>query len=133
MRALSFLLAFCCVFAGIQAMSQTGIFIVPPQYAAGVGPLAVAVGDFNGDGKPDLAVSNNCPVGGCGGNLPSTVSILLGNGDGTFQPHVDYPVGSPTGVAVGDFNGDGKPDLAVANGDSVAILLGNGDGTFQAA
>ena len=119
--------AVLCLLPGFQSVAQNGIFVVPPQYAAGVGPLAVAVGDFNGDGKPDLAVSNNC-AGGCG-----TVSFLLGNGDGTFQPPVDYPVGSPAGLAVGDFNGDGKLDLAVANGDSVAILLGNGDGTFQVA
>jgi hypothetical protein len=133
MRARFCLVVGVCLLATIPAVAQTGIFVVPTQYAAGGGPLAVAVGDFNGDGKLDLAVSNNCPVSGCGGNLPSTVSILLGNGEGTFQPHVDYPVGSPAGVAVADFNDDGKLDLAVANLGSVAILLGNGDGTFQAA
>ncbi len=88
-------------------------------------PTSVAVGDFNGDGKLDLAVTNrssNC------------VSILLGNGDGTFQTQVPYPTQtSPDSVAIGDFNGDGKLDLAVANGGSmtVSILLGNGDGTFR--
>ncbi|MFZ0817532.1 MAG: VCBS repeat-containing protein, partial [Candidatus Sulfotelmatobacter sp.] len=123
-----------CLFAGIQVAAQTSIFEVPPQYAAGLGPTAVAVGDFNGDGKLDLAVSDNCPASGCGSNPSSTVSILLGNGDGTFQPPVSYAVGDiPAGVVVGDFNGDGKLDLAVLTSDFVAILLGNGDGTFQAA
>ena len=96
-------------------------------YAVGAGPISVAVGDFNGDGKPDLVVVNQ------GSN---TVSVLLGNGEGTFQPAVDYAVGtSPYSVAVGDFNGDGKLDLAVADGgnDNVGVLLGNGDGTFQPA
>jgi autotransporter-associated beta strand protein len=63
------------------------------------------------------------------------VSILLGNGNGGFQTGGDYPVGAnPESVAVGDFNGDGNTDLAVANGlsNTVSILLGNGDGTFQA-
>ena len=65
------------------------------------------MGDFNGDGKPDLAVANS------GSN---NVSVLLGNGDGTFQAAVNYAAGNaPNSVAVGDFNGDGKADLAVAN------------------
>ncbi len=95
--------------------------------ATGAAPETVATGDFNGDGKLDVVVANN---------NSDSVSILLGNGDGTFQPHVDYPVGSaPSTVLVGDFNGDGILDLAVRNQSSstVSILLGNGDGTFQAA
>ncbi|MGH9431520.1 MAG: FG-GAP-like repeat-containing protein, partial [Terriglobia bacterium] len=94
------------------------------------GPTAVVTADFNKDGKLDLAVAAG-----------SGVSILLGNGDGTFQPHVDYATGlNPRSVVAADFNGDGNPDLVVANsGDSsdpfamVSVLLGNGDGTFQAA
>ncbi len=93
-------------------------------YATGSTPWGVAVGDFNGDGKLDLAITN-------GGD--NTVSILLGNGDGTFQPRVDYPTGTrPTSVVVGDFNRDGKPDLAISTLDNtVNVLLGNGDGTFR--
>jgi hypothetical protein len=84
------------------------------------------VGDFNGDAKPDLAVANE---------NPSNVSILLGNGNGTFQAAANFGVGSqPTSVVVGDFNGDGTLDLAVGNEAStnVSILLGKGDGTFLA-
>ena len=64
------------------------------------------------------------------------MSVLLGNGNGTFQAAVNYAAGTyPYSVAVGDFNGDGKADLAVANygSDNVSVLLGNGNGTFQAA
>ena len=84
----------------------------------------MAVGDFNGDGKLDLVVANE---------LSNNVSILLGNGDGTFQAAVSYGAGM-TLFAVADFNGDGKLDLAVANieNDYVSILLGNGNGTFKA-
>ena len=99
----------------------------PQVYTVGNYPRSVATGDFNGDGKLDLAVANY---------TDSTISILLGNGDGTFQAAVDYAVGSdPISVAVGDFNGDGKPDLVVVcNATSVlSVLLGNGDGTFPPA
>lgn len=101
------------------------------SYSAGNTPHSVAVGDFNGDGIPDLAVAD------FGSNM---VSILIGTGAGAFQQPVSYPVGPyPGSVAVGDFNRDGALDLAVANtndyqsGGGVSVLLGNGDGTFQAA
>jgi hypothetical protein len=95
--------------------------------ATATGPSSVATADFNGDGKLDVVVTNS------GSN---NISILLGNGNGTFQAAINYPSGTnPLSVAVGDFNGDGKLDLVVANHDSkdVSIFLGKGDGTFQAA
>ncbi|MEO8680596.1 MAG: FG-GAP-like repeat-containing protein [Vicinamibacterales bacterium] len=108
-----------------------GTFGVMVNYgvATGWGPSSMALGDVNGDGTPDLAVASSY--------LPN-VSILLGNGNGTFAPAVNYSVGTdPSSVAIGDVNGDGKPDLAVANPDfasnTVSILLGNGHGTFATA
>src|SRR5262249_49578111 len=70
-----------------------------------------------------------------GNSSANTLSVLLGNGSGSFQPRTDYITGtSPSGVAVGDLNGDGKADLVVVNegAKSFSLLLGNGDGTFQA-
>jgi hypothetical protein len=95
-------------------------------------PFGVAVGDFNGDGHLDLVVSH----ANFGSPARTTVSVLLGNGDGTFARPVDYPVGaSARSVAVGDFTGDGILDIVTANlGDNtVSVLLGNGDGTLQSA
>ncbi|HXN45590.1 MAG TPA: VCBS repeat-containing protein [Bryobacteraceae bacterium] len=97
-------------------------------FTVGTKPMSVAVGDFNGDGKPDLAIANG----------DGTVTVLLGNGSGGFAaaPGSPFPAGSgPSSVAVGDFNGDGKPDLAIAdyNGNNVTVLLGDGTGRFTAA
>ncbi len=106
-----------------------GTFQAPVTYPAGAAPFAVVVGDFNGDGNADLAVTSTTLAGSVG-----LVSILLGNGDGTFQAQHSYPTGpdQPGVIALADFNGDGKVDLAITNGANVSILRGNGDGTFQA-
>src|SRR5215469_9392963 len=108
--------------------STTFAAVMAPSFLTDNEPASVAVGDFNGDGKLDLAVGGSTAI--------SVVSIYLGNGDGTFQPAVSYGSGSGFGsVAIGDFNGDGKWDLAVTDSgnNNVSIFLGNGNGTFRTA
>lgn len=100
-------------------------FVAKADFLVGPSPTAVATADLNSDGKPDLVVLN--------GGL-AAVSVLLGNGDGTLQPAVNYTVGAnPSSVQIGDFNGDGKLDLIVANeaSSTLSVFLGNGDGTFN--
>ena len=129
---------FVLSFAGISTTSAQTYSFGQAVLPTGTQPLSIAKGDFNGDGKIDLAAVNV---------LENTVSVFLGKPDGTFSPRVDYPTGpQPSSVTTGDFNGDGNLDIAVANQNcvtiahistiscksgSVSILLGNGDGTFQ--
>ena len=103
-----------------------GTFQPPVAHTTGAEPVSLAVADLNGDGIPDVIVSDT------NYDRPA-LSILLGNGDGTFQPQLTYTLANSSTLAVGDFNGDGLPDLAVAAlaPGSVSILLGNGDGTFR--
>ncbi|HEX9137013.1 MAG TPA: FG-GAP-like repeat-containing protein, partial [Nitrospirota bacterium] len=112
--------------------SGDGTFKPPVSYKVVGAPSSIATGDFNADGKPDLAVTSST----FNYSTKHSVSVLLGNGDGTFQMPVNYETGSnPWAVVVGDFDGDGFLDLGVANkdGPNVSILFGNNDGTFQAA
>jgi hypothetical protein len=111
----------------LEDRTLLSVFTLPLSVSTGVSssPESVAVGDFNGNGKPDVAVANNGT---------HTVSILMNNGNGTFQPPVNYNVNSnPTEIISADLNNDGKPDLIVVNSNApgaVTVLLGNGNGTF---
>lgn len=121
-----------------------GTFGSPVPYTSVANITGLAVADVNGDGKPDIVVVEGAA------EVDNLLAVLLGNGDGTFQSPVSYDSGGsgfdPT-IAIADMNGDGKPDLLVANActpatgcdpafpspTSVGIMLGNGDGTFQPA
>lgn len=120
---------------GLAALFATGAnpppdvsFAQAKTFAVGSIPRAVAVGDFNRDGKLDIAVVNF---------NSNNVSVLLGNGDGTFRSSMNFAVNmNPLALTIGDFNGDGNEDLAVAGGftsGEVSILLGSGTGVFGPA
>lgn len=101
----------------------------PISSGIGSGPVAIASGDLNGDAKPDLAVVNQ---------TDNTLSVLLNNGDATFAPGPDSPLptaSTPTGIAIADFNQDGRTDMAVTNGgaNTFRVFLGIGGGLFTSA
>jgi hypothetical protein len=103
-----------------------GTFAAPVSYGVGEAPAAVVIRDLDADGTQDVAVANN---------LDDTVSILLGNGDGTLRPETRFASRSsgPFSLAAEDFDADGRLDLAVSNEfiHRASVLLGNGDGTFR--
>jgi hypothetical protein len=110
--------------------NSNGTFQSPIATPAGNGPYAIAVGDFNRDGKLDAVVADYK----FGDNK---ISLLLGNGNGTFQPLVNYATSSsPSSLAVGDLNADGRLDVVVAENDlyhpAISVFMGKGDGTLQA-
>ena len=112
--------------------SAAGTLTAQPAMTVGTtpaDPLFVAVGDVNGDGKPDLVVEYE------DFNYGSNVQVFLGKGDGTFQALTPMAVAFGTGtLVINDFNGDGRPDLVISHccGGDLTYMLGNGDGTFQA-
>ncbi len=127
-----------------------GTFQPPAVYASGGGggSSSIVIKDLNGDGRPDLILADGCQDLNCSTGFHGGVSVLMGNGDGTFQTAVTYDSGGvqAQSIALADVNGDGHPDLVVANlcessggcgggvgPGGVSVLLGSGDGTFQAA
>jgi hypothetical protein len=109
----------------LHQASAPSTFEPTQDFATGLAPYSLAVADVNGDGHPDLITANL---------YANTVSVLMGNGDGSFQPTQDFATGAGSySVAVADVNGDGHPDLITANlyAESASVLLGNGDGSFQ--
>ncbi|MBV8402816.1 MAG: VCBS repeat-containing protein [Gammaproteobacteria bacterium] len=116
----------------LQDSTHPGTFLPPVTYATAGASIDVAVGDLNGDGKPDLAVANQAPAN------TGSVSVLLQDPahPGTFLARTDYPaLGQPLSIVIADLNGDGHPDLAIADGPSAGVLFQNSasPGTFGAA
>jgi hypothetical protein len=121
-----------------------GTFQAPVSHYSGGGrAVSIAVGDLNGDGDVDLVVANECVIfevdNLCNSGV-GVVGVLLGNGDGTFQPAVYYLSGGwdAGSVAIEDMNGDGHPDLVVTDNRTAGrghagVMLNNGDGTFKDA
>lgn len=110
-----------------------GTLQAPVTYAVGYEPQWITVADVNRDGKQDLIVASIGCAPCASGQTPGGIFVLLGNGDGTFQKGISVAQDNPSQLAVGDFNGDGKPDImaAFSGQEYLELLLGNGDGSFQ--
>ena len=119
--------------AGNHLTQQNGPLALQAQqtFATFASPFSVAVGDLTGNGIPDLVVADVGVLTHTGGSL---LSVLLGNGNGTFQSQQTLATGTfPNSLALSDLTGDGKLDIVVnAGSNTVGVLLGNGNGTFQA-
>ncbi|MCA8974103.1 MAG: VCBS repeat-containing protein [Planctomycetes bacterium] len=117
--------------ATVLALVTTGRSQIYPatgtEYGGAAYPYAIATGDFNGDGRPDVVTSSP--------SVPGRVTLYLDNADGTLQPAIPFTVAnSAVHLAVGDLNGDGNPDVATANANgagSVSLLFGNGAGSLS--
>src|SRR5690348_1533007 len=109
---------FCAISVALAGAAHAQVSFFQAPSFAGTGSVFVA--DFNGDGKPDIVVSDG--------------TMNLGNGDGTFSPGTPISGTSSSNpvLAVADFNGDGRPDVLEQGSGTLLVLLGNGDGTFQA-
>nr|MBA3913964.1 VCBS repeat-containing protein [Terriglobales bacterium] len=126
-------------YVSVLIANADGSFQPHIDYPVGLGPDQMVTADFNRDGATDIVVLNLCGTdSSCLSGVPSTLSILLGNGDGTFQPSIDVSTGNQLYALISDdFNRDSKPDLASIQCSSdctsaaVILLLGVGDGTFQ--
>jgi hypothetical protein len=116
----------------LQAANDPGNFVPPVTYDVGNDPVALIAGDLNGDGRPDLVSVNT--IMNADGTGSSSVSVLLQDpaNPGQFFPATDYPTGfTPVAAAVGDLNGDGRPDIAVSDTTGISILLQSSSGAGQ--
>jgi hypothetical protein len=118
--------------ASVLLGNGDGTFAAQPTFATGSNPRSVTVGDVNGDGKLDIITGNF--AGNSVSMLLGSVSVLLGNGNGTFAAQATFETNRPYSVSLGDLNGDGRLDIITASysSDTTRVLLGNGNGTFAA-